>query len=179
MEEVIELSFTLSEAEYCEAQSLYIRAKQPWIRVLLPVCILVGTLLVVLTNLLKSFRDGSPVDWASVILSLAVAFVFLALLHFARRRGFRRRFKIEAPNLTNVIMQLDDSGVRIQIAGRGEGTTQWPTFSTWSEGDKVFIMISGFTFRPIPKSVLSPTEVDAIRNLLTLHIKKAGVAEKS
>jgi hypothetical protein len=41
---------------------------------------------------------------------------------------------------------------------------EWQAFTSWLEGKHVIVLIIGYLFRPIPKRVLSQTEI------LELHI---------
>jgi hypothetical protein len=176
---MIEIHFTLTEAGYLEAQALYLKDKQPWARNILKGAVLVGALLAITSNVYKTLQNGDPFDWTGALVPLTIAVIFIALLPYLQRHEFRKRFKIEAPNLSNAVMQLNNDGVRSKIAGRGEGTSEWSTFSNWIEGESLFILISGYTFRQIPKSVLDQSAIREVRDLLAQHITRKRSSTRS
>jgi hypothetical protein len=115
-------------------------------------------------------RDGDSIDWVGVLVPITIALTIIGILPYLQRRGFRKRFEVESPNLTNAVMQFNGDGVRSTIAGRGEATLDWSTFSSWLEGKDVFMLMSGYTFLPIPKSALEKSQIEEVRDMLTANI---------
>jgi hypothetical protein len=170
---MIDIAYSVTEAEYLEAQSLYVRRKSGKTVFLLRGVIVLGALVASVRPLLATLRDGDPFDWTRFIAPLLFAAVFIFALPYLQRRAFRKRFKIESANLTNVRMKLSESGMEVDVPGTGHGFLEWSGLSEWLEGKLVFMAIAGYTFRPIPKSALTPQQIDEVRDLLSLYIKPA------
>ena len=165
----IDTVYTLTEEEYLEAQSLYIREKHkiiPYIRwgfVVIPI-------LLVAVVVFNSSKMGQIFPPVTLIGSLVPVLIFGAVLPLSQKRALQKRFVIEKPNMTNVHLHMDEDGMRANVPGVGEGSIQWPAFSLWLEGNRLFILINAFMFRPIPKSALAQDEIDVLRQFLQAHV---------
>ena len=93
-----------------------------------------------------------------------------------RRRAFKQRYIKEQPNLTNVQVQIDDTGFRSDIPGIGSGFAEWPGVAKWMEGRSLFILRSGYLMRVVPKSALSPSEQEDLRKLLNSKVGPENTA---
>jgi len=170
---MIDITYSLTEAEYLEAQSLYVHKKSGKTPFILRCIVALGAVLVSSRALLATLQYGDPFDWSRITPPLIVAAIFIFGLPSLQRWGFRKRYKVEANNLTHVSLKLDESGWEVDVPGAGRGSLEWSGLSDWMEGKLVFMAISGYTFRPIPKSALTPPQVDEVRELLARKIKPA------
>lgn len=159
---MITTTFTVREAEYIEAQQLYLRTTSVN-RVRYG---LLAVLVFSLISVLVTAKDIPPADWAKGagpvgLIALLVSFPVL------QKRSFRKRYLIEAAALTDVTVQLDESGYRSQAPGQGAHETPWSAFTSYAEGGAIFVLFRGYSFNAIPKRALSETDRDAARALIS------------
>ena len=165
----IDIIYTITREEYVESQTLYVQKRQRkqlmmiWF---LPAALLVSLILVFLTN---PALPSNPV-FPSLLAGVVVSVVFALAAPSLRRRAFRKRFVIEGPNMTNAHVRISDSGFFSEVAGVGTSLTEWTAFDSWMEGKSTFVLLRGFTFRPIPKRVLTSTQIEEFRAQLDERI---------
>jgi hypothetical protein len=166
----IEISYTVTPDEYVESQILYQQKKQRkqlmmiWV---LPTIFLISLTLILLTNPTFSSASIFPALIAGTVVSICFALASPLL----RRRAFRKRFVIEAPNMTDVRACISSDGFSSKTTGIGTGFAEWSGFDSWVEDKKVFVLFRGFTFQPIPKRVLASTQIEELRILLSEKIQ--------
>jgi hypothetical protein len=165
---MIDIRYTVSKAEYIEAQRLFIkrkRRKSLYSRLVLYVIFVAACAYALLTS--KDQMQG-----ASVFVGTAAFIVFavVVLNRSLQKFALGKRFATESKFLSGVHLILDDTSIRGDVEGIGEAVTQWGAYTGWVEGPAVFAIIGGFTFRPIPRRVLSPDQQSELRDLLTRHI---------
>jgi hypothetical protein len=163
---MIETSYSLTENEYIEAQFLYQRKKSKRAQIMryALIAILAGSFV---TILLTAPAANLLTPIAAIPAVFLVMLIFLPLI---QRRAFRKRFKTEAVNCTNVEVRLDDDGYHGDVAGVGSGTIRWEAFSMFAESPNVFLLLRGFTFHPIPKRALLPWQQDELKLLVSRHL---------
>ena len=172
---MIDIHFTLTEAEYLEAQKLYTSSNKSWKRVRV---ILIVILLLSVTVVLLSLPNGKGAEVIQQLRPLAVIAIFLSLLPLWKKWGFKKRFLTERQNLTNVNLIIDDSGYRANIPGIGEGVAEWGGMDGWQEGKSVIVLRSGLLMRLFPKAPLREAQIDEVRKLLTRKLGPVGVMRK-
>jgi hypothetical protein len=171
---MINIHFTITEAEYLEAQDLFTREQnkkmRTWLWLISGASFLIG-----LFSLLASPRPISLATIPSYAIPMMVMGGLPLYIKPAVKRAMKKRFPKEVKNLTNATVQLDDTGYRTSIPGVGEGTADWRGISQWFEGDKVFVLRSGLLMRIVPKSALDDSERSELRSLLSEKIGPVGV----
>ena len=172
---MIDFQFTLTQAEYIEAQKLYMSSNKSWKRLRI---ILMGVLLLSFTVLLLSLRSGTGAVAFQQLKALIILMVFLFFVPLLQRFGFRKRFLKERKNLTNVTVIIDEVGFHSDIPGIGGGVAEWAGMDGWQEGKKVIMLRSGLLMRLFPKSSLSETEMVDVRKLLARKLGPVGVMRK-
>jgi hypothetical protein len=166
---MIDIAYTVSRPEYIEAQRLFIgrrRRKSLYWRLAIYAIFFIGCGLVIWSS--KDDRRRGAIDFI-----LTMTFVLLAavtLVRLSQKYLLVKRFATESKFLSGIHLMIDDTGLRGIIEGIGESTTQWGALTAWLEGPTVFVLIAGFTFRPIPKRVLSPEQQTELCDLLERHI---------
>jgi hypothetical protein len=168
---MIDISYTVSRPEYIEAQRLFIgrrRRKSLYWRLVIYAVFVIGCVLVVWTS--KDDRRGA-IDFIATMAFVLIGVV--TLIRLSQKYFLVKRFATESRFLSGIHLTIDDSGLHGIVEGIGESTTQWGALTAWAEGANVFLLISGFTFRPIPKRVLSPDQQTELRDLLKRHIATA------
>ena len=167
---MIEITFTLSEAEYIEAQELYFRTSNQGTRWKLRAIggiILISLLSVILTNLhqLSTLLTGK----------LALPVIVLAILVLApwlRKRGFRKRYRVELPSVTGVHLQIDEIGYHSRVAGQGQGDIFWSAFTSYGDTSNLFALFKGYSFYAIPKRALDEHQIDELEQLIKARLPK-------
>jgi hypothetical protein len=167
---VIEITFTLSEVEYIEAQKLYIQTTNPRLKWKLRVfggIILISFLFVILTNL----HQISTVFTEKLVIPVSVL-VILAIAPWLQKRGFRKRYRIELPGITDVHLQIDEIGYHSKVAGQGQGEIPWSAFTSYGDTSNLFALFKGYSFYAIPKRALDDDQIREVEQLIKSHLPK-------
>ncbi len=162
---MIETRFTLTEAEYIEAQRAYLEASGSGRQLkFFLIFILVVFVVAVATNPdpLTTLRDPR------MLFPLLIVTIFL-LSPWLQTRAFKKRFKVDAPTITNVHVLIDEEGYWAATS-QGEGKSYWGGYSSYIETPRCFLLIKGFTFQVVSKQQLSETEVLELRELIARHL---------
>ena len=166
---MIETMFTLTKAEYIEAQSLFarddLRLSRKW-RWPLAVLFFAMAFVSVMTSQ-RPLGLGSIPVYTFPLFVMAVVLICIGPL---MRRGFAKRYEKEKSNLTNARIWLDDVGYHYDVPGIGAGVAEWAGIQTWREGEQVFMLRSGYLLRVLPKSALSPYEQHQVRELIAAKV---------
>lgn len=166
---MIDLIYSLEKNEYIEAQRLFVASRKRRGRIFS--WIAVGVLGLAVGIIAQKYLLVWLILIGAALLGLITQLLLNPLL---QRYCFGRRFRTEARFLTNVRLQVDHNGLCSQVDGIGRGTTEWTAFTSWIEGNTVFVMISGYLLRPISKRSLSSMQQDELRGLFGQHIGPMG-----
>lgn len=176
---MITFHFTITEAEYIEAQSLFMKqssGKMRWLRYGSIAVLIISVSLFIFSRARDGETTGSELLQQFVpVVVLAAIFSCLPLL---QKWAFKKRFPKEKENLTNVRVQMDDDGYHVDIPGVGAGVAAWEPMRVWIEGPNVVMIRSGFLMRVFPKSALTDVEMQEARMLLTRKIGPVGVSRE-
>jgi hypothetical protein len=82
------------------------------------------------------------------------------------RKGFRKA----APQLSNMHVQIDQGGYRLDVPGKTNAVLYWPAFSSWMESPLVIVLLRGELMYPIPKSALDAPRIEELRDLCSRNI---------
>lgn len=159
---MIVTTFTVSEAEYIEVQKLYLQTTSAN-RVRYALMALLGFSFIVV---LVTAKNIAPTDWLKISLPMALL-ALLLFTPFLRNRTFRKRYRVEAPGLTNVRVELDAVGDRSQAEGQGRGEIPWTAFTSYAESPTMIALFKGYTFAFIAKRSLSSPDLEAARALIS------------
>ena len=174
---MINVWFTLSQDEYVEAQTLFMREqnrKARWWRWPLAATTLIGCALMIVTG-----RPASFISMPGPVIGLGAMGLLFLFLPILQKSTFKKRFKKESANLTNLRVELSSRGIFAEIPGRGSGMADWITIDTWIEGDQVFMLKSGLLMRVLPKRVFDDEQCNDLRNLLTSEVGGPGATRKA
>ncbi|ADV82329.1 YcxB family protein [Terriglobus saanensis] len=167
---MISYTATTTIDEYLEAQDLFQRKFSPvgyYVARWLPACII---LVIAGNQFFKSATELSARQ--SLIIGLIpIAFFFLAVLGTPaiKRRALSKRYERELPNMQNVFVEVNEFGYTARIPNASEGRIPWVAFEGYVEGKTIWILLKGYTFHPIPKHALSPSEQEEFRGLLAAY----------
>jgi hypothetical protein len=168
---IIDIHYTITKPEYVEAQQLFIKRKRRKSSVVLRR--IFALVLAISVGIVVTLNSHSVALTAGVVLGYILLVLAILLLGpLAQRFILSRRFTTEVRLLTNVHIVIDEASYRAKIPGIGESVTEWTAFTSWLEGKQVFELIVGYTFRPIPKRLLSLQQQDELRTLLAQKIAK-------
>jgi hypothetical protein len=167
---MIQMVYTISEAEFSEAQKLWCSRelkKLPGRWLTQGVGVLFG-----------GFIGGSfhylPL-W--LVCSLGGSLFALILVGQWRRKAIRHyQYTISAERFNDIEVSIDESGYRDRKAGKSEGWIGWSDFTGWRESANVFILGRNLTFVTIPKRALTAAQQDDLR--VTLNTRLGQTATK-
>lgn len=168
---MIEAVFSVSEAEYVDMQKAHWRASR-W-------KILRNRIwLVCLTSagIYSSYQlaKQSTADLYFLLATLPSALILIGVIRGAfSSTHLRKRFKIAAPQISDMHVQIDQGGYRLEVPGRTNAVLYWPAFSSWIESPQVIVLLRGELMYPIPKSALDAAQIEELRNLCSQHIVRS------
>ena len=172
---MIDIRFTVTEPEYLEAQQIFVREQRRtsrWRR-RISWAILLAAFVVLLSTLPRPlhFKTLPP-----YLYGLAFLCLLPLCIKPLQRRNFKKRFATDRTNLTDAHLVLDRSGYRSEVPGIGSGIAEWRGMSGWFEGEKVFMLRSGYHMRIVPKASLTEVQLEEVRSLLTEQIGPVGAS---
>ncbi len=169
---MIDIYFTLSQAEYLEAQKLNTSKNRTfkWFRWGLLAFGLFALAVVVLRS--PNRFDADAFTQFAPFFTIVLIALFLP---FMQKSGFKKRFLKEKQNFTNARLVMDEMGYHLSIPGVGGGIAEWGGMDGWLEGKSVFLLRSGLLIRLFPKAPLDQTQLEEVRALLTEKLGPVGV----
>jgi len=161
---VIKTTYTISEAEFVEAQKVWCAKEARK----LPGRSLVFGLSIVLGVCIGLSFTYLPI-WLSTAFVLTLAAQIAA--SYWRKRALRSHaYAVNSKRMEEVRVQIDDAGYQDERPGLCGGWMKWDSFTGWQEAKSVFILGRNMTFVTIPKRGLESSQQDELRTLLTKYL---------
>jgi hypothetical protein len=165
---VIDITYTLSEADFSEAQKLWCGTelkKLPGRKLIFGLALVFGGLL--------GWDIGSMPTW----LKASMAIVILAIVFTTqwRQKAVRRyQYELKAKDFDHIQTRIDGGGYWCGKEGLSNGWIAWAAFTGWRETPRIIVLGMGLSFITIPKSALSPEQQTELRTLLQTNIRPAA-----
>jgi hypothetical protein len=163
---VIETRFTLTEAEYIEAQRAYAKASGTMRRLNL---FLYGIPIVIIVAFATNPAPSSILRDPRALIP-AVIVVVLLLSPWLQTRSWKKRFRLESSNLTDVSVQIDESGYFSSASSQGEARIFWTAFTSYVETTNMLLLIKGFSAQMLPKRALISAQTAELLELIASHL---------
>ena len=165
---MIEATFSVSEKEYIDMQKSHWRSLR-W-------KILRNRIWIICLSLAGIFASyqlakQTTADFYFLLATFPSALLFVGVIRgMFTNTNLQKKFKVAAPQISDMRVQIDNGGYRLDIPGKTNAVLYWPAFTSWLESAQVIVLLRGELMYPIPKSALDATQISELRNLCSQNI---------
>ena len=162
----MQLRTELTPAEIAEAMRLN-RTRMYWPKVFLANWYATLLLIAILWAEIARLIDGKPIQPGS--LGLLLIPVFLLWLYWYRSQ---RAVRETASRLSDAqgAASIDGKGISANSSTGATSFVPWSEYSGWKEGEDVFTLTTGKSFRVLTKRGLSEPELEQLRSIFRTQI---------
>lgn len=167
---MIDTTYTISEAEFAQANALWCGDAAKKLPGYIPLQITYGVF-------------GACIGWslhympAWLWIALILSMLAVQLIVRWRRKVIRKRqFLHMSGRISDVHVRIDETGYADEKPNCCRGWNAWAGFTGWKEGSLVFVLGRNLSFTTVPKAALSLEQQDELRALLKAQIGPSGVS---
>lgn len=162
---MIDLTYTISESEFIEAQTLWCPAAVKK----LPGRVILNAAYLIFAGFL-GWSIPHLAGWLQIALEGSLIGIVL-IARWRRRSVARFQYFSTRDQFEDLHIRIDESGYSDEKPGRSGGWITWQGFTGWKEGSTVFVLGRTLQFITVPKAALSTEQQADLRALLTTHMR--------
>jgi hypothetical protein len=166
------VTLTLTADDYVAANKLFILKSATSLRPL--VCWLIFVALLLGSFFVPALRLRVEPYAAFFYICVAVVIAIPFYQYFFAATVFARKAYAAQKTLQHPMRVSWSEGGFKSTAEQGEWTIPWADYLKWTEDSKVILLFQGpRLFNMVPKRVLTPAQIDDLRQMLAANIKRA------